>query len=175
MKRKVWGCVLVLGLVASGSVAMGDFFVIPVPRQVEVEVEVEKENYAPVARTGQTESDGTGDDGEYQAGVAWPVPRFTDNLDGTVTDNLTGLVWTRRADCAGQETWHGARAYCNWLGHDVCGLRDGSAAGDWRLANLRELHSLIHYAFTEPAVPNTAGTAQWTPGDPFNDLRSASY
>jgi len=35
---------------------------------------------------------GTGQDGEIQAGVAWPEPRFADNGDGTITDNLTGLM-----------------------------------------------------------------------------------
>jgi len=29
---------------------------------------------------------GTGEDGEYQKGVDWPLPRFTDNGDGTATD-----------------------------------------------------------------------------------------
>ncbi|MCW9078616.1 MAG: hypothetical protein OQK74_05525, partial [Gammaproteobacteria bacterium] len=44
---------------------------------------------APVAKTGQTSSWAPGDDGDLEKGVAWPSPRFTDNLDGTVTDNLT--------------------------------------------------------------------------------------
>ena len=45
---------------------------------------------------------GTGQDGDIQAGVAWPNPRFTDNGDGTVTDNLTGLMWTQNANPAGK-------------------------------------------------------------------------
>ena len=32
---------------------------------------------------------GTGQDGEIQAGVAWPTPRFAVNGDTTITDNLT--------------------------------------------------------------------------------------
>jgi hypothetical protein len=40
---------------------------------------------------------GTGQDGDIQAGVAWPDPRFRDNGDGTVTDNLTGLMWLKDA------------------------------------------------------------------------------
>ena len=36
---------------------------------------------------------GSGQDGEIQAGIAWPDPRFTDHSDGTVKDNLTGLDW----------------------------------------------------------------------------------
>ena len=75
-------------------------------------------------KTGQTECwdtngnlipcTGTGQDGEIQAGVAWPDPRFTvtycdasgpcsdqgvdcDGNDSTdvITDNLTGLMWAR--------------------------------------------------------------------------------
>ena len=31
-----------------------------------------------------------------------PSPRFTDNNDGTVTDNLTGLVWLKNANLFGE-------------------------------------------------------------------------
>ncbi|MES0335299.1 MAG: hypothetical protein SFH39_02915 [Candidatus Magnetobacterium sp. LHC-1] len=48
-------------------------------------------------RTGQVMSYATGDDGALQKGVAWPDPRFTVNSDQTVTDILTGLVWTKDA------------------------------------------------------------------------------
>ena len=40
-------------------------------------------------------------------GVAWPNPRFTDNGNGTVTDNLTGLIWLKNANCFGKELGHG--------------------------------------------------------------------
>ena len=43
-----------------------------------------------VAATGQTTSYAIGDDGFYRKGVPSPQPRFTDNLDGTLTDNLIG-------------------------------------------------------------------------------------
>src|SRR5512139_2423823 len=41
----------------------------------------------------------TGQDGDKRAGAAWPSPRFTDNRDGTVTDNLTRLIWLKDANC----------------------------------------------------------------------------
>ena len=47
---------------------------------------------------------GTGQDGELQKGVSVD-PRFTDNADGTVTDNLTGLIWLKDVDCLGFKTW----------------------------------------------------------------------
>jgi len=55
---------------------------------------------AAVSETGQTASYYSGDDGEIQAGVAWPSPRFTDHGD-TVTDELTGLIWLKDTNCYG--------------------------------------------------------------------------
>src|SRR5262245_34242284 len=52
---------------------------------------------------GSGESCPTGQDGDKQAGVPFPCPRFTDNRDGTVTDNLTGLVWLKNANPFGHD------------------------------------------------------------------------
>ena len=52
---------------------------------------------ASLARTGQITSYESGDDGSAVKGVAWPSTRFTDNLNGTVTDHLSGLVWLKDA------------------------------------------------------------------------------
>jgi hypothetical protein len=52
--------------------------------------------------------EGTGQDGDIRAGVAWPTPRFTDNRDGTMSDNLTGLMWLKDADCFGSRDWENA-------------------------------------------------------------------
>ena len=52
-----------------------------------------------------------------------------------------------------------------------CGLDDGSQPGDWRLPNMREMHSLISYEFTSPAIPDTSGLGQWSEGDPVVGLR----
>ena len=109
---------------------------------------------APVAKTGQTTSHATGDDGEYQTGVAWPNPRFTDNLDGTVTDNLTGLIWLKDARCFGYKTWNEALEFTNALESGQCGLSDGSIPTDWRLPNLKELLSLVDITNYLPALPS---------------------
>ena len=55
--------------------------------------------------TGQTTIYYPGDDGEIQSGLIWPDPRFTDNGDGTVTDNLTGLIWLKDGNCFGRNMW----------------------------------------------------------------------
>jgi hypothetical protein len=120
-----------------------------------------------VPKTGQTECwdengnpidcAGTGQDGELQTGSS-VVPRFTDNLDGTVTDNLTGLIWLKHANCFGTRTWNDALSVSNNLASGACGLTDGSVAGDWRLPNRKEWESLIDFGQSSPALP---------PGYPF--------
>jgi hypothetical protein len=129
---------------------------------------------APVPQTGQTTSYGTGDDGALEKGLPWPDPRFTDNGDGTVTDNLTGLIWLKDAYCAGDKTWAAALTFCNTLASGSCDLSDGSSVGEWRLPNIRDLTSLIHYGFS-PTLPNTAGTGPWTDGDPFTNVQVYWY
>ena len=68
---------------------------------IALAVVVEAQIPAPVPKTGQVSSFVTGDDGDLRKGVSWPVPRFVDNLDGTVTDNLTGLMWLQEGNCLG--------------------------------------------------------------------------
>lgn len=97
---------------------------------------------------------GTGQDGEFQAGVAWPDPRFTDNADGSVTDNLTGLVWLKEAYCNSQMfSWQNALNFANGLADGQCGLTDGSAIGEWHLPTINELESLLDYDRYAPALP----------------------
>ncbi len=108
--------------------------------------------------------------------MPWPVPRFTDNGDGTVTDNLTGLIWLKDANCSetvggiprdgGLMDWPAALAWCNSLGRGSCGLSDNSAAGDWRLPNINELKSLVDHSRHDPDLPA---------GHPFSNVQSVWY
>jgi hypothetical protein len=130
-----------------------------------------KRNYAPVPKTGQTTQWGANDDGTLQKGVAWPTPRFTDNDNGTVTDNLTGLIWTKNANMFGALQWQphlGESTYpacevCSKLNSGEHGLTDGSVEGDWRLPNIRELQSLIDYGKYNIALPY---------GNPFENVQA---
>jgi len=149
---------------------------------------------AAVPRTGQTATYATGDDGTLQKGVALPSPRFTDNSNGTVTDNLTGLIWLKNANCIntnnssfdndstagdGMVTWQHALDFVAGLnaGTYSCGdtSNSGSHQTDWRLPNVKELQSLIHYGYFNPSLSNAAGTAKWTAGDAFLNVQSNYY
>jgi hypothetical protein len=69
-----------------------------------------------------------GQDGFYSLGCSINC-RFTDNLDETVTDTCTGLMWQKETGNGGAGLpWCGALAYCEGLsfaGHTDCRLHGG--------------------------------------------------
>ena len=99
-----------------------------------------------------------------------PDPRFSDNQNGTVTDNLTGLIWLKNTKCYGMMDWKSARQAAKRLKDGDCGsdpaliLSDGSAAGDWRLPTMNELTALIDYSRRNPALPPTQVFSDFPPG-----------
>ena len=107
----------------------------------------------------------TGQDGDIKAGESWPAPRFHDNGNGTITDNLTGLIWLKNANCYTPLDWATSLQACNELGNGMCGLTDGSVAGDWRLPNIVELESL----FSNSGVSDSAA---WLMGQGFTNVIS---
>jgi len=107
---------------------------------------------------------GTGQDGEIQAGAEWPEPRFTVNGD-VVTDNLTGLMWTKNANLLnGYRTWQQALDYIKGMNNGAYYPNFGYT--DWRLPNREELHSLIDFSQYNPALPS---------GHPFTNVQDDFY
>jgi hypothetical protein len=81
---------------------------------------------------------------------------YTNNGDGTVTDNVTGLVWEGSAD-ATTYTQADAEQHCQ------------AKAGGWRLPTRIELVSLIDFTIASPgptingaAFPNATADPFWT-------------
>jgi len=70
---------------------------------------------------------------------------LTDNLDGTVTDARTGLVWQQGEP--GGMGWDAALSYCD-------GLELGGSS-DWRLPNIKELESVVDFTRADPAIDVT--------------------
>lgn len=104
----------------------------------------------------------TGQDGETGSGINWPRPRFAESGTGTVTDRLTGLVWSKNANPAGRPvSWTQPLAFIiacnhrNYLGHH-----------DWRLPNVNELLSISHHQ---------TDLAGWLWEQGFENLQNDSY
>ena len=99
-----------------------------------------------------------------------PDPRFMDNNDGTLTDNLTGLVWLKNTNCFEMMDWESAKLAVNNLKDGDCGpdptliLTDGSSAGAWRLPTMSELCTLIDFSRREPALPSGHVFSEFPPG-----------
>jgi hypothetical protein len=113
---------------------------------------------------------------ELQDGEQFLAPaRFTDNGDGTVTDNRTGWIWMKDANCFGALDWYQTTMAAANLADGQCGLTDGSSPGDWRLPGKVELQTLLDERYEQPALSNTAGTGPWIEGDPFFAVQSKPY
>ena len=114
-------------------------------------------------------------DGTWGGQLGTGGGRFTDNGNGTVTDNKTDLIWLKNANCFGTKTWDSALAAASGLTSGSCGLTDGSVSGAWRLPTIGELESLVDRNFYSPALSNAAGTAKWTEGGAFSGVQTDYY
>lgn len=114
-------------------------------------------------KTGQETSYATNDDADYAdpasedvgytrgegtwAGWNADGGRFTNNDDGTITDNATGLMWVADPSAAGVGgiyTWANAITACEGLTY--------ATYTDWRLPNTKELMSIIDYGTFNPVI-----------------------
>jgi hypothetical protein len=134
--------------------------------------------------SGQTASYGPGSDGDVRAGAAlW----YTDNGDGTITDNNTGLMWEKKDDSGGI---HGQDNGYTWgITHTPYTMNGTMVTEflatlntepcfashcDWRIPNVKELQSIVDYEIPYPgptvnaAFHNVAGCPGCT------DVRLAS-
>lgn len=90
-------------------------------------------------------------------------PSYTDNGNGTITDNVTGLMWQKSADMNN----NGDIDYADKMSyHEAVAAADTfSLAGynDWRLPTIKELYSLIMFSGVDPSGWNGTNTDLLTP------------
>jgi hypothetical protein len=117
--------------------------------------------------------------------AGWPMPNdqadvtagapnlesYADNGDGTVTDNVTGLMWQQTVP-TGTYTWAQALAYCPTL--------TLANHGDWRLPSRIELVSIVDMGVTSgPMINNThfpsTPTAVFWSASPVAGLPADAY
>lgn len=111
---------------------------------------------------------GTGQDGEYDIN---PMS-YTDNGNGTVTDNNTGLIWQKQDD-GNTYNWYQAsgtyNADYNPDSTNICGSLSLDGYSEWRLPTVKELIGLIDYSklwpvpmINETFFPSTQLSKYWT-------------
>ncbi len=90
-----------------------------------------------------------GQDAQY----AGNMPSYTDNGDGTISDNVTGLMWQQDPGekMSYEQVVAGAESF-NLAGYD-----------DWRLPTIKELYSLILFSGVDPSGYNGADTSGLVP------------
>lgn len=101
--------------------------------------------------------------------INWPDKRFTDYGNGTVIDNLTGLMWLKDASCLGKYNWEDAflitrRLNLNPLRTEC---KDYSATYDnWQIPDIDMLDELLSGLKGEPAEwLNSQGAVNVQPRD----------
>ena len=100
-------------------------------------------NTTNIPKTGQTNTYYTHDDGDLESGVVWPDPRFCNNSDGTITDNMTSLMWFSTPPSS-NNTWEDTLSIIeNTINPDSMGGNFGYS--DWYLPNIKEFTSLLNY------------------------------
>ncbi len=86
-------------------------------------------------------------------------PGHRDIGDGTITDNVTGLMWSKTTDLNGD----GTIDYDDKLTYDEAVSRaesfDLAGYSDWRLPNAKELQSIVDYSRV-PGASNSAAKAK---------------
>jgi hypothetical protein len=91
-----------------------------------------------------------GEDNDYNINV----PSYTDNGNGTITDNVTGLMW-QKVD-GGEMTFENAISYCDNLVF--------AGYSDWRLPTPLESFSIMNLQNSNPALNTTYFSSPTTPG-----------
>lgn len=120
------------------------------------------------AKTGQTVSFRTGDDGDYKKGYPKAGDRFVDNGDGTITDNAAGLMWVKDPSQLGG-VWGtpGTPSKMTWNTIiDACLSLDYAGHNDWRLPNIKELFAITDCEranlHIDPTFSNTVADDYWS-------------
>ena len=111
---------------------------------------------------------GTGQDGELQTGASLS---YTDNGDGTVTDNTTGLIWEKLTDDGSIHDWNNVYTWDQAFQKITdLNLANFGGSNGWRLPNVRELLSIVNYgALQNPPAVSAEFNTNCVPGCTGNE------
>jgi hypothetical protein len=156
-------CFCAFALLLFSTVALSDAFNLPDTGQTKC--------YRGVSPYDEISCAGTGQDGDYNIN---PMS-FTDNGNGTVTDNNTDLIWQKQDDDT-YYNWYQATGTVNSSYNpsggsykNVCGSLSLGGQSDWRVPTKKELITIVDYAIPYPGptistvyFPNTKSSNYWS-------------
>ncbi len=165
--------ILVIGVIAVFVVYRNRVVTIPAVERIPASV-----GSYPIVGTGQNtfwNSDGKemtapdpgtafyGQDAQFTGNA----PSYQDNGDGTVSDRVTGLMWTQSPDLNGDGSINVADKLS--LTQALTSTSNVAVGGysDWRLPTIKELYSLINFSGVDPRLDDTDPTRL----TPFIDTR----
>ena len=101
----------------------------------------------------------SGQDAQYTGNK----PSYTNNGNGTITDNVTGLIWLKSPDTNGDGkitatdklAYSKAAAYCENLTY--------ANQTDWQLPTIKQLYSLMNFTGVDPSGYESTDTSGLTP------------
>lgn len=95
------------------------------------------------------------------------APSYTANGDGTVTDNVTGLMWTQTPDTNGDGNINAADKFTYAAAVPYCDNLTLAGYDDWRLPDIKTLYSLMDFRGTDPMGNDTSGLIPFINTDYF--------
>ncbi len=127
----------------------------------------------PIVDTGQTVFyDNEGEISEPAAGEAFygqdasydgTQPSYTDNGDGTVTDNVTGLVWLQSGDTDGDGDTDASDKLSYSAAGDYCENLSYADYDDWQLPTIKQQYSLMNFSGVDPSGYEDTDTSGLVP------------
>lgn len=91
------------------------------------------------------------------------APSYTNNGNGTVTDNVTGVMWQRSADLNGDGNIQASDKLTYTATLTYCADLTLGGHSDWRLPDIKQLYSLIVFSGTDPSGYTGTNTSGLTP------------
>lgn len=160
MKKNIWAGLLFVAVMLFVSIGQAAIFLLPDTGQTKC--------YQSVYPYAEISCAGTGQDGEYSIN---PMS-YTDNGDGTITDNNTKFMWQKEDDGNTYYWYQAAGIYdatYNSNSQNVCGALNLGGYSDWRLPSKKELATIVDYSISYPGptinatyFPNTKSSGYFT-------------
>ncbi|MEZ5230740.1 MAG: DUF1566 domain-containing protein [Microthrixaceae bacterium] len=113
-----------------------------------------------------------GQDAQFDGNAQDYVTSETDDGDQTVTDNVTGITWTKSPDLEGIGNGDGEITSDDKLSSSAaataCDELDHAGSSDWQLPDVKQLYSLMNFQGTDPTSDDTSTLTPFIDAEAFD-------